>query len=128
MVAIFPLSFALGAPFAKEDDYFSSRHGKEINIDGTIRNIKKHILSRSNYMTFDIVDADEYSVSVKLYTINWLKRVNEFDCRDGDIIQLVAAPFNYNKNQKKLGSLVISSKAKSLSCEREEKSDATNEN
>lgn len=103
------------SPFGKSKNYFKDQNKKEINIDGVIENIKKSIRARSNIVNFDITDGD-YKISVSMYTINWLKRANLFDCSNGDIVNLVAKPFKYIGKDNHIGKILIKNKATKFTC------------
>lgn len=89
---------------------------KSVEIIGVITSIKKEIQARDSIFHVKIKDENsDLFIKATIYTINWLKRVNQFDCNEGDIIALTA-PIEITKDGDYLGKIVLKSKAKKLEC------------
>lgn len=90
--------------------------GQKILITGKLSYFKKYIRARDNFYRLKVQNpkGEEY-IDIKLYTIKGLRRVNYFDCKEGQKITLKG--YFYKKEKKKrLGKMEIVKKADFLEC------------
>tara|TARA_Y100000385_G_C12977203_1_gene586717 strand:+ start:547 stop:924 length:378 start_codon:yes stop_codon:yes gene_type:complete len=89
---------------------------QSINLEGILIYAKKFIRARDNFYKLRIKDPNSKKfVEVKYYTIRRLKRINFFNCKEGQTIT-IKGHFR-SKNKKNLVGLIkMDSKAKKFIC------------
>ncbi len=117
-------------PFGQNLEYFKTHQAKAVELTGKISGIKRHLRARSTFYTFVLSDMNDenYQVEVRLYTINWLKRVNYFKCTDGDTLVIKGGQFYKKLDSDYFGTLRVTHKAPKLNCFSEKELEQENEN
>lgn len=96
---------------------FKKYNQKSVKIEGQLKYFKKYIRARDNFYKLKIYGPDHNRyVEVKLYTIKWLKRVNYFNCKEGQQIKLQGI-LNVKPKKERIGTMNITKNARILSCE-----------
>ena len=102
--------------FQLQENEIQKQNQKKVEFEGIIKDLKYHIWSRDNFFTFKLQDIDsENYIKVRLYTINWLRRVNYFECEEGDSLKIKDL-FYVKKLGKQIGYMNVTVKASVLEC------------
>lgn len=103
-------------PFTSNEKELEELNDKKIIVTGIIEDLKYHIWSRDNFYTFKLTDAETNTfIFIRLYTINWLKRANYFDCEDGDSLRIKEV-FHTRRYNDQIGYMNITEKLKIKEC------------
>ncbi len=89
---------------------------QKIELEGTLDFVKKYIRARDNFYKLKIKDPNSKKyVEVKFYTIRRLSRVNYFNCKEGQNIE-IKGHFRVNVKKHRIGQIKIDTKTYKLIC------------
>ena len=97
-------------------DFYQKSTHKELMIKGEVKKIRHNIRARDNFYTFEVHDlTSDYFIRVKLFTIKSLKRVNYFNCSEGNHIK-IKAPIIFEKKRNQIGIISSKKRLKKVEC------------
>jgi hypothetical protein len=95
---------------------FSKIDNKPVIITGVITHIKRKYNARDTWYLIDIKDENsERFITVTLYSIKKLRKMNLFKCETGDKLR-ISGKFNHITSGKLVGTVLIEARDKKMKC------------